>query len=242
MPRTPYRPLAALLGLTLAAGLTATTGQTPAGAAPAAADPSPPKTPTSTGYGGAVTTVDPDASQIGLEVLKRGGNAVDAAVATAAALGVTEPYSAGIGGGGYFVYYDAQDRARCAPSTAARPRRAAMPHDAFIDPATGKPYNFTPELVTSGVSRRRARHPRDLGQGAATAGAPGRWPQALAPAADAGPPRLRGRRDLPPADRATTRSGSRPSRPPATLFLPGGRRADGRLGLPQPRPRRDLRR
>ena len=29
---------------------------------------------------------------------------------------------------------------------------AAMPHDAFIDPATGKPYNFTPELVTSGVS------------------------------------------------------------------------------------------
>ena len=27
-----------------------------------------------------------------------------------------------------------------------------MPHDAFIDPATGKPYNFTPELVTSGVS------------------------------------------------------------------------------------------
>src|SRR5690242_21646310 len=27
-----------------------------------------------------------------------------------------------------------------------------MPHDAFIDPETGKPYNFTPELVTSGVS------------------------------------------------------------------------------------------
>ena len=27
-----------------------------------------------------------------------------------------------------------------------------MPHDAFIDPKTGKPYNFTPELVTSGVS------------------------------------------------------------------------------------------
>ena len=33
-----------------------------------------------------------------------------------------------------------------------RPYRAAMPHDAFIDPATGEPYPFTPERVTSGVS------------------------------------------------------------------------------------------
>ena len=109
------------------------------------------KTPTSKGYGGAVTSVDPEASKIGLGVLKRGGNAVDAAVATAAALGVTEPYSSGIGGGGYFVHYDARtgkvgtiDGRETAPKT--------MPHDAFIDPKTGKPYNFTPELVTSGVS------------------------------------------------------------------------------------------
>ena len=109
------------------------------------------KTPTSTGYGGAVSSVDPEASRIGIKVLKRGGNAVDAAVATAAALGVTEPYSAGIGGGGYFVYYDAKSgKVRTIDGRETAPR--AMPKDAFIDPATGEPYPFTPDLVTSGVS------------------------------------------------------------------------------------------
>ena len=109
------------------------------------------KTPTSTGYGGAVTSVDPEASRIGIRVLKRGGNAVDAAVATAAALGVTEPYSAGIGGGGYFVYFDAKSgKVRTIDGRETAPR--AMPRDAFIDPKTGEPYPFTPDLVTSGVS------------------------------------------------------------------------------------------
>ena len=69
-----------------------------------------PKVPVMTGSGGAVASVDRDASQVGIDVLARGGNAADAAVATAAALGVTEPYSAGIGGGGFLVYYDAKAR------------------------------------------------------------------------------------------------------------------------------------
>ncbi|MCW2817841.1 MAG: ggt [Marmoricola sp.] len=109
------------------------------------------KTPTSKGYGGAVTSVDPEASRVGLQVLRRGGNAVDAAVATAAALGVTEPYSSGIGGGGYFVHYDART-GRVGTIDGRETAPATMPSNAFDDPGTGKPYNFTPELVTSGVA------------------------------------------------------------------------------------------
>ena len=106
---------------------------------------------TAVGKGGAVTSVDPYASRIGLRVLKHGGNAVDAAIATAAALGVTEPFSSGLGGGGYFVYYDAK-RKKVKTLDGRETAPAGMKHDAFIDPATGQPYPFTPERVTSGVS------------------------------------------------------------------------------------------
>ncbi|HEU4337456.1 MAG TPA: gamma-glutamyltransferase [Nocardioides sp.] len=109
------------------------------------------KVPTAVGKGGAISTVDPEASAAGLRVLRKGGNAVDAAVAAAATLGVTEPYSAGIGGGGYFVFYNAKTgKVRTIDGRETAP--AKMPTNAFIDPATGQPYRFTPELVTSGVS------------------------------------------------------------------------------------------
>nr|WP_062336397.1 gamma-glutamyltransferase [Herbidospora sakaeratensis] len=68
------------------------------------------KKPVAEGYGGAVATVDLEASKIALGVLKDGGNAMDAVVAGAAALGVTEPYSAGLAGGGFIVYYDSRSR------------------------------------------------------------------------------------------------------------------------------------
>ena len=138
---------------------TSTTAPAPAAASPAAAVSAtaaperrtPPKRATAQGKGGAVSSVDPYASAVGVRVLARGGNAVDAAIATAAALGVTEPYSTGIGGGGFFVYYDAKTK-RVHTIDGRETAPAAMPDDAFIDPETGDPYPFTPDRVTSGVS------------------------------------------------------------------------------------------
>ena len=103
-----------------------------------------------TGTGGAVVSDSPDATDAGLAVLRHGGNAADAAVAVASTLGVTDPFVAGIGGGGYFVYYDARThQVSTIDGRETTPMRATS--QLFIDPSTGKPMTF-PDAVTSGLS------------------------------------------------------------------------------------------
>lgn len=132
----------------------------PSGATPA--DTAPEKVPVAVGYGGAVASVDADASAAGIEILRKGGNAVDAAVATAAALGVTEPYSNGIGGGGYFVYYDAKSRT---VQTIDGRETAPLTADSGLFLENGQPIAFA-DAVTSGL-------------GVGTPGTPATWQAAL---------------------------------------------------------------
>jgi gamma-glutamyltranspeptidase/glutathione hydrolase len=111
----------------------------------------PAKHATEIGAGGAVASADPDATRVGIQVLRRGGNAIDAAVATAATLGVTEPYVAGIGGGGFLVIYSAKDH-RVHTIDGREKAPADFPQNVFVDPATGDPIPFTPDRVTTGLA------------------------------------------------------------------------------------------
>jgi gamma-glutamyltranspeptidase/glutathione hydrolase len=135
------RSTRSVLTLTVALALTVTQVPPPAAAQDA-------KQPTAVGTGGAVASVEVLASQEGLDILRSGGNAVDAAVATAAVLGVTEPFSCGIGGGGFMVIYQASDGSVTTIDN-RETAPAAMRPDSFWE--GGAPLSFA-EARWSGLS------------------------------------------------------------------------------------------
>jgi gamma-glutamyltranspeptidase / glutathione hydrolase len=95
--------------------------------------------PTSVGTGGAAASVERLATQAAIDTLKADGNAVDAAVAAAAVLGVTEPFSSGIGGGGFMVLRTAEGKVTTVDGreTAA----AAMTPTSFWENGAPLPFN-----------------------------------------------------------------------------------------------------
>ena len=88
----------------------------------------------------AISTSHPDASKIGINILREGGNAIDAVVAVQMSLNLLEPQSSGIGGGGFLLYYDKKrssltfyDGREIAPSEIKK--------EFFLD-YNGEPLNF----------------------------------------------------------------------------------------------------
>jgi gamma-glutamyltranspeptidase / glutathione hydrolase len=92
-----------------------------------------------------VAAANPIAASVGSDILKRGGNAIDAAIAVQFVLGLVEPHASGIGGGGFLVYYDAKNKqihtydGRETAPAAAKPNR-------FLD-ENGKPLEFYDAVV-----------------------------------------------------------------------------------------------
>jgi gamma-glutamyltranspeptidase/glutathione hydrolase len=105
------------------------------------------KQPTAVGTGGAAASVDIDGTSAAIQALKDGGNAVDAAVAAASVLGVTEPYSCGIGGGGFMVIRTASGKVTTIDGREESPAR--MQPDSFWE--NGAPLAFN-DARFSGIS------------------------------------------------------------------------------------------
>ena len=126
------------LALTLAACATATMERPAPAPAPAAATPGPKVM---------VSAANPHAVEAGLNVLRKGGSAIDAAVAVQTVLGLVEPQSSGLGGGAFLTYYDAKTR-KVIAYNGRETAPAGATADMFLD-VSGKPLSY-PAAVTSG--------------------------------------------------------------------------------------------
>src|ERR687895_170720 len=104
-----------------------------------AQSPAPPKQPTAVGRDGGAATVDALGTQAAIDTLRNGGNAVDAAVAAAGVLGVVEPFSCGIGGGGFMVIRTNTGGVTTIDSPELSPR--AMRPNSFMEKKVPLPFN-----------------------------------------------------------------------------------------------------
>src|ERR1700756_768257 len=100
-----------------------------------------------------IASAQPLATKAGMQILAKGGNAFDAAIAVSAALSVVEPYSSGLGGGGFYLLHVAKD-GHDVMLDGRETAPAAATHDMYLDKSG--------ELKTSSVRR-----------GALSAGIPG---------------------------------------------------------------------
>ena len=97
--------------------------------------------------GGMVSAADPRAAAAGTEILRAGGNATDAIIATLLALSVVEPQSTGLGGGGFLVWSDAKGKVETLDGRETAP--AAAKPERFM--AEGKPMSRR-DAVPGGLS------------------------------------------------------------------------------------------
>lgn len=98
-----------------------------------------------TGRGGAVSSANALATEAGIEILKRGGNAIDALLAVQWVLSVVEPQSSGLGGGGFLLYYDAATK-KVHALDGREEAPAAIAENIFLDGAR-KPLPFPARIA-----------------------------------------------------------------------------------------------
>ena len=97
-----------------------------------------------------VSSADAMATEVGVNVLRHGGNAVDAAAAVALALGVTEGFSSGIGGGCFILIRMADGTAVCIDGRETAPARATRLM--YVPRDTTKPSNLSTEGVLAAAT------------------------------------------------------------------------------------------
>lgn len=96
-----------------------------------------------------VVTQHPLATEAALQILKQGGNAADAAITAQLVLNVVEPQSSGLGGGGFFLYYDRIKRSITSLDGRETAPDSATPEMFLND---GKPMPFFPDRITGGLA------------------------------------------------------------------------------------------